>query len=121
MAWTLVSNPTFRHHVTLVVPGQDPDQSDEFSFLATFKALKLSEIQALQDGSYSDPDDLVLKFLVGWSGVLDEEGKEIPFSPEEVREACDVLPSFSGQLTNSYVSAMLDTTAKKRKPSVRTG
>ena len=43
-------------------------------------------------------DSLVDNLLVGWSGLIDDTGKEIPFSKAKAKELFDMLPDLADEL-----------------------
>lgn len=74
---------TYKWPVTVHVP-QDGGKFTKATFTAEFKALAQSEIDGvLNDLRDGDRDaDLCVECLIGWSGVQDADGTDLPFSDE---------------------------------------
>ena len=79
--------PAYTIPVEVDLPGQHPKPS----FEATFRRLSKTEYRVLMDSGKS-PADIAREVLVGWRGVVDSEGREIPFSNEALDELLDILP-----------------------------
>ncbi|MHB1098251.1 MAG: hypothetical protein ACYCZR_01735 [Burkholderiales bacterium] len=79
--------PTYTIPVEIDIPGKSPKPS----FDATFRRLSKSEYQGLME-SNPNPSELAREVLVGWRGVVDGEGREIPFSAEALDALLDILP-----------------------------
>lgn len=69
------------------------------SFDAVFRRVSSTELEdmrrraTLEDVAERMGDrDVVNSVLVGWKGVLDEDGNEMPFTPENMNAVLDVHP-----------------------------
>lgn len=73
----------------------DAGKSAKHTFDAQFRRLKQSQIDeliaAVRDGHKSDAD-LVAEVLVGWAGVKDAAGEDIPFTESSRDRVMDVYP-----------------------------
>lgn len=85
MAFIRKKVKTFKWPVTVEEPT-DGGTFDSSTFDATFKRIGRAEFAKL--GSKSELE-LLKAVLVDWSGIDDEAGKPIPFSPEAVKEFTD--------------------------------
>lgn len=97
MKFRLTKTYIYDWPVKLSVP--DPDQPGKFveqEFVGRFAAMPRDEAMALDAEiaallpleQTSRQDDVLRRVLVGWpSGVEDETGKPVPFTPEALEEA----------------------------------
>ena len=59
-----------------------PGEFESSTFIIKFKRLKKSELTKFEaEQDYG----ALLKIIVGWSQIQDEEGKDIPFSDKELK------------------------------------
>ncbi len=100
-------NYTVKWPVSVEVPVNGGKKNIE-TFDAEFKVLPKDELKDLMDSGVSD-DDLIEKVVVGYSGIKDENGNEIPFSAENLKEVCRF--SF---VTTAIVVAYLEMVAKRK-------
>jgi hypothetical protein len=104
---------TYKWPVT-VEPPQDGGKFGKETFEAEFRRLpqdQLREIgERIESGTFPDRE-LLDKVLVGWSGIFDEAGDEVPFSETKANEILNV-----GLVAAAIVAAWLESLAKgKRK------
>lgn len=80
--------------------------AEAFEFRVTAK--RLTE-QGLRD-SVNAPDRDTTAFLadvvVGWAGVLDDEGNEVPYSPQALRQLCGNCLGLSQIVFEAYLDAV---------------
>ena len=101
MAFVRKKVKTFKWPVQVTEPSEDrPGEFDKFEFTAVFKRIKLSELNSLSEDSGLP---LLKKVMVGWEGIQDESGKEVPFSTKELEEFCEDVDWLKAVL-NSYTS-----------------
>ncbi len=84
MAFKLVTDPTYRHPVTVQIP--QGDGVAEHGLTAEFNYITQTRLEALAavgDG------DLLDEVLAGWSGFKDADGEEIPYNPENRAQLLD--------------------------------
>lgn len=62
----------------------------ESTFKAQFLILKHSEYQKLIE-SKKDDVDVIQKIVTGWSEVVNDDGNEVPFSKEALRQLCEYV------------------------------
>lgn len=60
----------------------------ESTFTAKFRLLKHSEYQKLIQAK-KDDQQVINELVIGWSGILNDEGNEVPFSKETLKELCE--------------------------------
>jgi hypothetical protein len=106
-------SPTYRWPVVVEFPV-DGGKFDRETFDAEFKRLpqdRLREIgEQIEGGSISDLQ-LLDQVLVGWAGIFDESGDEVPFSEDARQRILNVA-----LVASAVVAAWLDSLAKgKRK------
>jgi hypothetical protein len=104
--FAIAAKPTFKAKVTAVIPGNSDDGAPEtHTFVAEFKRLPKDEydalIASLASGSRKS-NDVLAEHLVGWSGLLDLAGNEVPFSPEN-RDALLLIPQIPTHLAEVFV------------------
>lgn len=61
---------------------QDGGTWREERFVARFRMLPIAELKALSAGESSDAALLLDRVLVGWSDVMTEDGRPLPFTAE---------------------------------------
>lgn len=87
----IVQNPTYTWPVTVELPT-DGGKTEKATFDAEFKRLSQSRVeeikQAVERGEMRDAD-LAREALVGWSGVVDENG-QVPFSEKARDQLLDI-------------------------------
>ena len=97
--------PTYTGRVEVFSP-RDGGKYQKGTFTAEFKALAQEEIDSilgdLRDGR---PDsDFALECLVGWKGVQDEDGNELPFSDSTRDQVLDIYPVLPSVIKAFYES-----------------
>ena len=84
---------------TVLVP-QDGGKRGKQTFTAEFALLPDERSRALRNGEISD-DDFLREVLVGWSGVADADGADLPFS-DEARDRLIAIPYVRVALIEAY-------------------
>lgn len=85
MAFVRKRSGTFKWPVTVEFPV-DGGKFEKELFDAIFKRIGRSDFQDLAD---KGDVDLIEAVLVGWEGMQDEEGDDIPFSHSALKEQLD--------------------------------
>lgn len=80
----------------------------EETFTATFKKLTRSQFNDLVE---QGDDALVNEILVGWKGVIDDEGQEMEFSYESMQDLIDD-PFFLRGLISAFTESLSGAQAK---------
>lgn len=113
MAFKLKVSETYTAPVTVEIPTNG-GKFEKQTFIAEFKRLNRTAlreiIQAAADRSRDDRE-IVDDVLVGWSGITDENGDELEFTPENADRVFEVV-----QVVPAIVSAFFATiTSAKEK------
>jgi hypothetical protein len=115
MAFVLKQSASYSWPVPLLIPV-DGGRREKFSFDAEFKRLPQSRIneiiklaRALELGRGDDEtlDDKTAarEILIGWSGVVDDSGEDIPFSEAALEQLLE-LPTIAGQIVMAWFKSM---------------
>ena len=106
MAFVRKKDKSFKWPVEVREPSsENPGEFESSEFVAVFKRVKMSELKEMGDTS-----DLpfLKKIMVGWEGITDESGKEIPFTSKELQNAADDVDWLKAVLaayTQTYAEA----------------
>lgn len=112
MAFVLKQSDTYSWPVTFDIPV-DGGRHERQTFDGEFKRLPQSkvaplvaELQRFDDvGDIERLTELAAEVLVGWAGVNDDNGKEIPFSQKALEQALEV-PLLSVAILKSYMDSI---------------
>lgn len=124
MAFVLKQSSSYSWPVTIRMPA-DGGKREKQSFEAEFKRLpqsRIAEIQAqaqklvkaAEAGEQLDGiSDVTVadEVLVGWSGILDEDGEEVPYTETNKAILLEV-PLMAASLVQAYFASLTD---EKRK------
>jgi len=124
VAFILKQSSSYSWPVTIRMPA-DGGKREKQSFEAEFKRLpqsRIAEIQAMaqklvkaaEAGEQLDGiSDVSVadEVLVGWSGILDEDGEEVPYSETNKAILLEV-PLMAASLVQAYFASLTD---EKRK------
>lgn len=112
MAFVLSQSDSYSWPVAVEFPV-DGGRFDRQTFDAQFKRLPQDRIRQIWDQIQSgeiDDDGLCHEILVGWAGVQDAKGTEVPYS-EKARKDLLRVPLVAA----SIVSAWLDSLSKAKR------
>jgi hypothetical protein len=115
MAFVLKQSASYAWPVPLLIPV-DGGRREKHSFDAEFKRLPQSRIneiiklaRALELGRGDDEslDDKTAarEVLIGWAGITDDAGKEVPFSESALAELLEI-PTIAGQIIRAWFNSM---------------
>jgi hypothetical protein len=102
--------------VPLLIPTNG-GRREKHSFDAEFKRLPQSRIneiaklaRATELGRASEDDMLddkaaAREILIGWSGITDDSGKDVPFSEAALDQLLDI-PTIAGQIIKAWYGSM---------------
>lgn len=119
MAFVLKQKDTFEWPVALLLPG-DGGRREKSTFDAEFKRLpqsRLNELAKQAKAAEKGEDDefnaqvIARELVVGWSGIVDDAGKEVPFSTGALEQLLDV-PSVAGQIVKAFYESYEDAKRK---------
>jgi hypothetical protein len=109
----IIQPSEYSWNVTVELP-MDGGRVDKQSFDGIFKRIsqsRLAEIQKQIEAGEIRDVDLAREVLVGWKGVVDSDGNDVPFS----ESARDQLLDISMVATGVVISFMQSLTGAKRK------
>lgn len=100
----IIKNPEFTATVKVQMPvaGGHSDAS----FTGRFKVLSISDSEAFNMLSTEGTTDYLRAILLGWDGVVDDDGTPISFNDESRDQLIDI-PYVRVALLSTYNSAML--------------
>jgi len=110
----IAENPTYKWPVTVQVP-KDGGKFVPATFTAELKALGQGDIdRAIAAASNGDDNaDILLEVLVGWSGVQDADGTELPYS-EEARAKLLDIPYVRRALVAAFFDSITSSGARRK-------
>jgi hypothetical protein len=112
MAFVLKQSATYKWPVTLIIPA-DGGRREKHTFDGEFRRIpqaRINEIRRLQFleeqgrldvSELLTPQEVATEVLAGWSGVVDDEGEEIPFSETALNQLLD-LPGIAAQIMTAW-------------------
>lgn len=95
----IASKNTCKWPVNVQVP-QDGGKRAKQTFTAEFMLLPPERQHALKNGSIPD-EEFLCDVVVGWSGVNDADGADLPFS-DEARDKLIAIPYVRAALIEAY-------------------
>lgn len=107
MPFVLKKVSSYKWPVAVEVPV-DGGRFKKETFTAVFKKMSRATFSDLAEQS---EDDLIAEILVGWEGVKDEDGEEVPYSKAAQAELCDD-PYVLRALINAYSESLGGAPAK---------
>ena len=102
MAFVLKQSATYTWPITVIIP-MDGGRRDKHTFDGEFRRLPQSRIneiiklaRAAERGRLNDDEELLdqdaaKEILAGWSGVVDDDAKEIPYSENALAQLLDMV------------------------------
>lgn len=107
MAFVLSQSPSYNWPVPVQFPI-DGGRFDKQIFDAQFKRLpqdRIREIHDLITTGDIDDDSLCKEILVGWAGITDDKGAEIPYS-EKTRDKLLLVPLVAAAIVNAWFDSL---------------
>jgi hypothetical protein len=101
--------PTFTAPVRITVPGQDEPATIQFTFAHRGKKDLRDWVARAADRA--DPEFLG-EVVRGWSGVLDRDDADVPFTPEAFARLLDAYPAAGTEIFQAYMGAFHEARAK---------
>lgn len=121
MAFVLNQSQSYSWPVSIKLPA-DGGKREKSSFDALFKRLPQSRINEIQqlvqqrikaaergeelDNGVTD-QSIAAEILVGWSGILDADGDDVPYSEAIKAQLLDV-PMMAGALIEAYFTSLVE-------------
>jgi hypothetical protein len=116
MAFVLKQSATYTWPITVIIP-MDGGRRDKHTFDGEFRRLPQSRIneiiklaRAAERGRLNDDEELLdqdaaKEILAGWSGVVDDDAKEIPYSENALAQLLDI-PTVAGQIVRAWFDSL---------------
>ena len=107
MAFVLKQSDTYSWPVTFDLPidgGRHQRQSFDGEFRRLSQSRNRELGQQIEAGDTTDAD-LATEVLVGWSGITDDSGKDVPFSQAALQQLLDV-PMLATAIITAYFSSL---------------
>jgi hypothetical protein len=116
MSFVLKQSATYKWPVTIVLPV-DGGRREKFTFDAEFRRLPQTRINEiirtarLAERGKLDPEDEIQdqdgakEILAGWDGVVDENGKAVPFSEGSLAQLLEI-PTVAGQIIRCWFESI---------------
>lgn len=116
MAFVLKQKPTYLWPVPLEIPV-DGGRKEKATFDGEFRRLPQSRIneiiklaKAMEFGRNSEDEELddktaAKEILAGWSGVVDDDGNEIPYSDSSLNQLLEI-PTVGAQIIRAWFESM---------------
>tara|TARA_B100001996_G_scaffold382925_1_gene376355 strand:- start:2432 stop:2809 length:378 start_codon:yes stop_codon:yes gene_type:complete len=123
MSFVLKQSDTYSWDVTLVLPAATGGKKEKSTFQAEFKRLPQSRINEIvrlakrievgiaDDDEFLEDQNAAREILCGWSGVVDDDNKEIKFNKTTLNQLLE-LPTVASQIVRVWFSS-LDTAKRK--------
>ena len=107
MAFVLKQSDTYSWPVSFDIPV-DGGRHQRVTFDGVFKRVSQSRLreigQLIQEDQLTEAE-LVSEILVGWSGITDDSGKDVPFSQAALQQLLDV-PMLATAIITAYFSSL---------------
>ena len=116
MAFVLKQSATYTWPITVIIP-MDGGRRDKHTFDGEFRRLPQSRIneiiklaRAAERGRLNDDEELLdqdaaKEILAGWSGVVDDDAKEILYSENALAQLLDI-PTVAGQIVRAWFDSL---------------
>lgn len=100
MAFRISRNPTYQTQIVVSMPGNNGKRETE-KFMAEFKHVGTDRLDELR----SIPHREVLnEVLVGWSGMIDDNGDEVPFNEVNRKIVYDIPQALDALIKGFWTS-----------------
>ena len=107
MAFVLKKSGSYSWPVHFDIPV-DGGRFERQTFDCEFKQISQTRIREISVGIGSDgmtDADVAAEVLVGWSGVTDDNGKDVPFSQSALADLLEV-PMLAGAIVLAYFDSL---------------
>ncbi len=107
MAFKLVKGGSYKWPVKFSV-AQDGGGYEVMTFDAEFKRIGRDEFHSLMDDAEADESSVKLlrEVMIGWTGILDGEGNEVPFSETNREALFNFRPGLPLQISRCYFESI---------------
>lgn len=100
----LAASPVYFWPVSVSLPT-DGGKFEKSTFDAQFKRIPQSRIDAIFRADDVKDEEVARELLVGWRGVTDDSGEDVPFS-EAAREQLFNVPGVRAAVIKSYLESL---------------
>lgn len=116
MSFVLKQSDSYSWPITLVLPV-DGGRREKHTFDGEFKRLPQSRINEIirlaramergriEEGEELQDQDAAREVLAGWSGVVDDDGKEIKFSDAALTQLLEI-PTVAAQIVRAWFDSI---------------
>ena len=112
MAFVLKQSDTYSWPVSFDIPA-DGGRHEKQTFDGEFKRMPQSrvgpmvaELQQIEDlADLERITEIAKEVLIGWSGIIDDDGKEIPYSEKALAQLLEV-PLLAVSIIKSYMDSI---------------
>jgi len=124
MAFVLKQSTSYTWPIKLIIPA-DGGRHEAHTFDGEFRRLPQSRINEIMklardvergraEADEVEDQGLARELLIGWSGVVDDSGKEIPFSEATMTQLVEI-PTVAGQVIKHF----FDSIKSEKEPGKR--
>ena len=116
MSFQLKQSDSYSWPITLILPV-DGGRREKHTFDGELKRLPQSRINEIvkqaraMESRFSDDDEILedqsaaREILVGWSGVVDDDGKEVKFSESSLNQLLEI-PTIASQIVRAWFDSI---------------
>jgi predicted RNA-binding protein with EMAP domain len=118
MAFVLKQKPTYTWPVPLIIPT-DGGRREKHTFDGEFRRLPQARVdeyirmaRAMERSRYSEAEaeeindsDAARELLAGWTGIVDDDGKEVPFSESALDKLLEI-PTVASQIVRAWFDSI---------------
>jgi hypothetical protein len=116
MSFVLKQSATYTWPIPLIIPANG-GRREKHTFDGEFRRLPQTRINEIvrmakamdrnrnNDGEELEDQDAAKEVLAGWSGVVDDDNKEIPFSDNALSQLLEI-PTVAGQIIRAWFDSL---------------
>jgi len=116
MSFVLKQSATYTWPIPLIIPANG-GRREKHTFDGEFRRLPQTRINEIvrmakamdrnrnNDGEELEDQDAAKEVLAGWSGVVDDDNKEIPFSDSALTQLLEI-PTVAGQIIRAWFDSL---------------
>ena len=117
MSFILKQSATYTWSITLVLPAATGGKKEKSTFEGEFRRLpqsrineivrlaKRMEIGLAEDDEFLEDQNAAKEILCGWSGVVDDDNKEIKFSDTTLNQMLEI-PTVASQIVRVWFNSL---------------
>lgn len=99
MAFKLAISPTFRVKVIVEMIGKD-GRKEKSDFMVDFKRCTVDQLEEIRSKTSREA---LQEVVTGWSGLLDEDGLEVPFNQDTLAMVLTIAAAVHG-MTDAFLN-----------------